>query len=109
MCVLLTPVAKFELYSPFLTRRRRDTSENYPPGGDGFGGITLACNVKNKEGADSGIELVKKAGGVIVKESQDAFWSGYHAYFADPDGYYWEVAWGGGGFKFNEDGLLKFN
>ena len=53
------------------------------------------------------IELVKKAGGTIVKEPQDAFWGGYHAYFADPDGYYWEVAWGPG-FKFDEDGLLKF-
>ena len=103
-------MAKFELYPPpfFFGVSARDTSENDPPGGDGFGGITLACNVKNKEGADSGIELVKKAGGVIVKESQDAFWSGYHAYFADPDGYYWEVAWGPC-FKFDEDGLLKFN
>nr|WP_291939278.1 VOC family protein [Campylobacter sp.] len=53
------------------------------------------------------MELVKKTGGTIVKEPQDAFWGGYHAYFADPDGYYWEVAWGPG-FKFDEDGLLKF-
>ena len=30
-----------------------------------------------------------------------------HAYFADPDGYYWEVAWGPN-FKFDEKGLLKF-
>ena len=50
---------------------------------------------------------IKKAGGTIVKEPQDAFWGGYHAYFADPDGYYWEVAWGPC-FKFDEDGLLKF-
>ena len=53
----------------------RDINENDPPRGSGSGGIALACNVKNKEGADSGIELVKKAGGVIIKKSQDAFWS----------------------------------
>ena len=40
------------------------------------------------------IELVKKVGHAVVKEPQVAFWSGYHAYFADPDGYYREVAWG---------------
>lgn len=57
---------------------------------------------------DSVIKLVKKAGGTTVKEPQVAFWGGYHAYFADPDGYYWEVAWGPD-FKFDEDGLLKFD
>ena len=72
-------MAKFELYSPFLTRRRRDTSENDPPGGSGFGDIALTCNVKNKEDVASVIELVKKAGGTIVKEPQDTFWSGYNA------------------------------
>ena len=82
----------------------RDTSKNNPPKGSGFGGITLAYNVKNKEDAGSVIELVKN----VVKEPQDTFWGGYHAYFADPDGYYRDVAWGPG-FKFDEDGLLKFN
>lgn len=72
----------------------RDTSKNNPTRSSGSGDIALTCNVKNKEGADSGIELVKKAGGVIIKKSQDAFWGGYHAYFADPGGYYREVAWG---------------
>lgn len=28
-----------------------------------------------------------------MKEPQDVFWGGYHAYFSDL-GYYWEVAWG---------------
>jgi len=51
--------------------------------------------------------LVKKAGGAVVKEPQDVFWGGYHAYFCDLDGYYWEVAWGPD-FKFDENGLLQF-
>ena len=87
-----TPGTKFELYP--LDALARDINENDPPRGSGFGGITLAYNVKNKEDVDSIIKLVKKAGGTIVKEPQVAFWGGYHAYFADPDGYYWEVAWG---------------
>jgi len=51
----------------------RDISENDPPRGGGFSGITLAYNVKNKEDVASVIELVKKAGGTIVKEPQVAF------------------------------------
>ena len=53
------------------------------------------------------IELVKLAGGKVVKEPQNVFWGGYHAYFADLDGYYWEVAWGPD-FRFNDNGLLVF-
>ena len=53
------------------------------------------------------VELVKKAGGTIVKEPQDVFWGGYHAYFCDLDGYYWEVALESD-FKFDENGLLQF-
>ncbi len=29
----------------------------------------------------------------IIKQAQKASWGGYHGYFADPDGYLWEVAW----------------
>ena len=92
VCFFDTPGTKFEL-DP-LDALARDINENDPPRGSGFGGITLAYNVKNKEDVASVIELVKKAGVTIVKELQDTFWGGYHAYFADPDGYYWEVAWG---------------
>ena len=77
------------------------------PKGNGFSGITLAYNVEHKEDVDSVIELVRNAGGRIVKEPQDTFWGGYHAYFSDLDGYYWEVAWGSN-FQFDENGLLKF-
>lgn len=68
--------------------------ENPPPIGAGFGGITLAYNAKTKEEVVEVIELARNAGARIVKEPQDVFWGGFHGYFADPDGYYWEVAWG---------------
>lgn len=60
VCFFNTPGTKFELYP--LDALARDINENDPPKGSGFGGITLAYNVKNKEDAGSVIELVKKAG-----------------------------------------------
>lgn len=59
----------------------------------GFGGITLAHNVERKEEVVEVLALAERAGGMIVKPAQDVFWGGYHGYFSDLDGYYWEVAW----------------
>ena len=67
----------------------------------------MAYNVDSKQKVNEVIELIKNAGGTIVKEPQEVFWGGYHAYFADLDGYYWEVAWGPD-FKYDENGLLQF-
>jgi catechol 2,3-dioxygenase-like lactoylglutathione lyase family enzyme len=64
-----------------------------PNDGSGFSGFTLAYNVKTKEEVDLIIDHLRKAGTKITKEPQDVFWGGYHAYFQDPDGYLWEVAW----------------
>ena len=52
----------------------------------------MTYNVKNNEDVDSVIELVRKAGGTIVKEPQKVFWGGYSGYIADPDGFLWEIA-----------------
>ena len=106
VCFFDTPGTKFELFP--LELLAKDINESDPPKiGTGFGGITLAYNVETREEVDKTIELVRNAGGVIVKEPQEVFWGGYHAYFADLDGYYWEVAWGPD-FKYDEDGLLRF-
>ena len=105
VCFFDTPGTKFELFP--LDLLAKDINETNPPKVNGFSGITLTYNVKNKDDVDKIVELVKKAGGTIVKEPQDVFWGGYHAYFCDLDGYYWEVAWGPD-FKFDENGLLQF-
>lgn len=82
---------KLELYP--LDLLAKDINEVNPPQiRSGFSGITLAYNVQNKEEVHEVIELARKAGAKIDKEPQDVFWGGYHAYFSDPDGYYWEVA-----------------
>lgn len=101
-----TPGTKFELF-PLASLAKDISEENTPKVANGFAGITLAYNVEQKEDVDKVIELARNAGAEIVKEPQDVFWGGYHAYFADLDGYYWEVAWGPN-FQYDEDGLLVF-
>lgn len=101
-----TPGTKFELY-PLELLAKDISEENTPTITNGFAGITLAHNVKHKEDVDKVIELARSAGAQIVKEPQDVFWGGYHAYFADLDGYYWEVAWGPN-FEYDDNGMLVF-
>ncbi|MBW3082652.1 VOC family protein [Bifidobacterium phasiani] len=106
VCFFDTPGTKFELFP--LDGLAKDIGGDDPPRiADGFGGITLTYNVERRNEVDEVIGLVRRAGGTVVKEPQDVFWGGYHAYFADPDGYYWEVAWGPD-FRYDEDGLLRF-
>jgi len=101
-----TSGTKLELYPIGLLAK--DIDEHNPPKTtDGFAGITLAYNAKSKEEVNKIIELARKTGAQIVKEPQDVFWGGYHGYFSDPDGYYWEVAWGPN-FTFDENDMLEF-
>lgn len=74
--------------------------------GLGFGGITLAQNFKSKEEVDQVMETARSAGALILTPPVDRHWGGYSGYFADPDGYPWEIAWGPD-FEFNEDGTLR--
>jgi uncharacterized glyoxalase superfamily protein PhnB len=53
----------------------------------------LAHNVRAPAEADRLLEEVVAAGGRIVKPAGPADWGGYSGYFADPDGFLWEVAW----------------
>ena len=59
----------------------------------GFGGITLAQNVADRQTVDRVLGQAVKAGGVLLKAAGQAEWGGYSGYFADPDGHPWEVAW----------------
>ena len=105
VCFFDTPGTKFELYP--LDLLVKDIDKSSLKIGSGFSGITLAYNVEKKEDVDKVIELVNNAGGKIIKEPQNVFWGGYHAYFSDLDNSFWEVVWGPD-FKFDENGLLKF-
>jgi len=63
-----------------------------PPDGMGFSGITLAQNVGSSSEVTELIQRAVSAGGKLVKSGQPVFWGGFSGYFADPDGYLWEIA-----------------
>ncbi|RCW71904.1 VOC family protein [Saliterribacillus persicus] len=71
----------------------------------GFPGFTLAYNAKSLEEVDRVMNQAKAAGAEIVKPAQKVFWGGYSGYFKDPNGYYWEVAYGEM-WKFDKNDML---
>jgi catechol 2,3-dioxygenase-like lactoylglutathione lyase family enzyme len=77
------------------------------PAANTFRGFTLAYNARSKEEILSIFARVAAAGAHIAKVPQATFWGGYSGYFTDPDGNYWEVAWGEM-FEFTEHGDLRF-
>jgi catechol 2,3-dioxygenase-like lactoylglutathione lyase family enzyme len=70
-----------------------------------FSGITFGHCTRKKEDVDAILAQAEKAGGRIVKPAKDTSWGGYSGYFADPDGYLWEVAYSDL-WKFNPDGSV---
>jgi catechol 2,3-dioxygenase-like lactoylglutathione lyase family enzyme len=58
----------------------------------GWGGVTLAHNVRSPEEVDAVLDAAEAAGGTIVKPAEKMFWGGYSGAFADPDGHPWQVA-----------------
>jgi uncharacterized protein len=58
-----------------------------------FAGFTCAVVVQSEEMVDAAIEQVREAGGRILAEPVAREWGGRSAYFADPEGNTWEVAW----------------
>ncbi|WP_193074955.1 VOC family protein [Pseudomonas sp. FME51] len=63
-----------------------------PSAGSGFAGFTIAHNVDSEAAVDELMEQAVSAGAKLVKPAQKVFWGGYSGYFADPDGYLWEIA-----------------
>jgi uncharacterized protein len=61
--------------------------------GSGFPGFALAHNVSSEQEANHLLELAAAAGGRLVRPARATAWGGYAGYFADPDGFLWEVAW----------------
>ncbi len=66
---------------------------NVPAEGNGFAGFSVAYNTRSREEVDAVLTEAMSAGAQILKPAKDAFWGGYSGYFADPDGFLWEVAW----------------
>jgi uncharacterized protein len=58
----------------------------------GWGGITLAHNVRSPAEVDAVLDQARAAGGTVAREGAETSWGGYSGVFADPDGHPWEVA-----------------
>ncbi len=84
-----------------------DISPEVPVTRRGFNGVTLAHNACSKDEVIAIVKRAESAGARVVKEPQETLWGGFSGYFADLDGYYWEVAWGPM-FEFTENGEMKF-
>ncbi len=59
----------------------------------GNAAFALGYNVRAKGEVDPLIQRAVAAGATILKPPREAPWGGYSGYFADPDGFAWEVAW----------------
>ena len=89
-------VAFFEMGRTWLGLYPRDLladDAGVPAGGSGFPGFTLAHNVRSEAEVDALLTEVTAGGGRLVRAGHKADWGGYTGYFADPDGFLWEVAW----------------
>ena len=62
-----------------------------PAAGSGFRGFTLAHNVGSEAAVDATLQEAVAAGGRLVLPGEKAPWGGFRGYFADPDGFLWEV------------------
>ena len=58
----------------------------------GWGGVTLAHNVRSPAEVDAVINEARAAGARVAREGGETFWGGYSGVFVDPEGHPWEVA-----------------
>jgi catechol 2,3-dioxygenase-like lactoylglutathione lyase family enzyme len=75
-----------------LWGRSRLTEDSAVEDSGGWGGVTLAHNVRSPAEVDAVLAEAKAAGGRIGREGAETFWGGYSGVFLDLDGHPWEVA-----------------
>lgn len=73
---------------------------------EGFGGVTFAINLESDAAVKQALEDAVAAGATILKAPEIAIFGGLSAYFADPDGYPWELAHNPS-FPIGEDGRIS--
>ena len=74
--------------------------------GGGWGGVTLAHNVRECAEVDAVIDAARHAGARIAREPAPTEWGGYSGVFIDPDGHPWEIAVNPG-WPLDEDGNVR--
>jgi catechol 2,3-dioxygenase-like lactoylglutathione lyase family enzyme len=74
--------------------------------GGGWGGVTLAHNVRSPAEVDEVLGEAERAGATIARRGAETFWGGYSGVFVDPDGHPWEVAHNPG-WRIADDGSIS--
>ena len=74
----------------------------------GWGGVTLAHNVRSPAEVDGVLDQARAAGATIGREPAATFWGGYSGVFLDPDGHPWEVAHNPG-WALGQDGSVTLS
>ncbi len=64
--------------------------------GEGTAPLTIAHNVPTRSEVDEILALALESGSPYVSHAEERDWGGYTGYFADPDGFRWEIAWNPG-------------
>ncbi len=59
--------------------------------GSGFPGFSISHNVGSESEVESTLQEAVAAGGKLIRSGEKAPWGGFRGYFADPDGFLWEV------------------
>jgi catechol 2,3-dioxygenase-like lactoylglutathione lyase family enzyme len=75
-----------------LWSREKLAADSTVEDGGGWGGITLAHNVRSPREVDAVLAEAEAAGGGIGRAGAETVWGGYSGVFVDPDGHPWEVA-----------------
>jgi uncharacterized protein len=98
----------FQIGGVILTLWGRDklAQDSGVTDGGGWGGVTLAHNVRSRDEVDVVIEEARAAGARIPRDPSETFYGGYAGVFTDPDGHPWEVAYNPG-FALTEDGTIR--
>lgn len=75
---------------------------------NGWGGVTLAHNVRSPEEVDAVLADAERAGATIGRPGGETFWGGYSGIFIDPEGHPWEVAYNPG-WTLRDDGSVQLS
>lgn len=102
-------VAFFQAGSVAFALFARDSlaeDANVSSAASGFPGFTLAHNVASEEAVAATLREAVAAGGRLVRPAEKAPWGGFRGYFADPDGFLWEVCFNPF-FPLDENGFVR--
>jgi len=79
---------------------------NVSSAGSGFAGFSLAHNVASELEVEATLREAVAAGGKLIRPGEKAAWGGFRGYFADPDGFLWEVCFNPF-FPLDEQGFVQ--